>query len=266
MRSPEATEPAIVALEQAQLVPLKPSDVEILLGDGEHVRFLKRLPEYGKVAVSSVSFANRPGAAPKDCLVGANNPRWDETLFADRCAGCHATGIETETASMSATSLECYVCHGLTDIEHSLPENFALLSGKQAIDPRVEVSICGQCHLRGGKSRATGRPYPTNFVAGDNLLRDFQVDFSDEAIHSMDAIDRHVFENARDVLLRGRGSLTCTSCHQIHTNSSDKHVEVGESEYCAVCHKPGDFSRVATPKNRFSKVCLYGQGPLGPVE
>ena len=44
------------------------------------------------------------------------------------------------------------------------------------------TSICAQCHVRTGKSRSTGLPYPNNFVAGDNLFRDFQVDFSDEAL------------------------------------------------------------------------------------
>ena len=33
------------------------------------------------------------------------------------------------------------------------------------------------CHVRFGKSKSSGLPYPTNFVAGDNLFKDFQVDF-----------------------------------------------------------------------------------------
>lgn len=259
MRTPEAMEPSMVALAEAKLDALKPSDVEILLGDGDNVRFLKKLPEYGKAAISSVAFEQQPNTKPRDCLLGTDKPVWDEKLFAEKCAGCHATGIDTETASMSATSLECYVCHGLTDIEHSVPENFALLSGKQPIDARVEISICGQCHLRGGKSKTTKRPYPTNFVAGDNLLRDFQVEFSEPVLETMDVIDRHVFVNARDVLIRGQGTLTCTSCHQIHTNSSQKHAELDEVEYCAICHKPGgDFSKVELPGKRSNTTCGYG--------
>ena len=33
------------------------------------------------------------------------------------------------------------------------------------------------------------------FVAGDNLFRDFKVDFSDKSIKKLNPIDRHVFES-----------------------------------------------------------------------
>jgi hypothetical protein len=259
MRSPDAEEPAMRALAEAGIEGLSPSEIDILLGDGPNVRFLKRLPEYGKASVFSASYAEDPEAkSPRDCFRNLENPHWDDRLFADRCAGCHATGIDTQTASMSTPSLECYVCHGLTEIEHTTPEATALLSGSQPTDARVELSICGQCHLRGGRSRATGRPYPTNFVPGDNLLRDFQVDFDEAAVSAMDPVERHIFVNARDVLLRNQSELTCTSCHSIHENNSEKHGELDEVAYCAICHKPGKaMSDAALPKRRSSKTCGY---------
>lgn len=247
------------ALAEADVEGLTPEEIDILLGDGPNVRFLKRLSEYGKASVFSVSYSADPEAKrPRDCFSNLENPHWDDRLFADRCAGCHATGIDTQTASMSTPSLECYVCHGLTEIEHTTPEETALLSGKQPTDPRIELSICGQCHLRGGRSNATGRPYPTNFVPGDNLLRDFKVDFDEASLSAMDPIDRHVFVNARNVLHLGEAGLTCTTCHTIHANSTDKHADLDEVAYCAICHKPGEaMSDVKLPSRRTNRTCGY---------
>ena len=61
--------------------------------------------------------------------------------------------------------------------------------------------------MRTGKSRSSGLPYPNNFVAGDNLFRDFRVDLTEMAIQKLNPADRHVQENVRDVVLLGERKL-----------------------------------------------------------
>src|SRR5260221_189539 len=73
-----------------------------------------------------------------------------------------------------------------------------LLSKKRADGPEVITSICAQCHLRGGKSGSTGLPYPNQFVAGDNLFRDFRVDFAKADDPTVNDADRHVYRKVRD--------------------------------------------------------------------
>ena len=96
------------------------------------------------------------------------------------------------------------------------------LSKKRKDSPAVVTSICAQCHVRFGKSKSTGLPYPNNFVAGDNLFRDFKVDFALADDTTINPADRHVLDNVREVVLYGRESMTCLSCHNVHTGSDEK--------------------------------------------
>jgi len=48
--------------------------------------------------------------------------------------------------------------------------------------------------------------------------------------------DAHVLDNVRDVAVYGRESMTCLSCHDVHTGSSRKHFELPVVEYCQHCH------------------------------
>src|SRR5205823_6343112 len=80
--------------------------------------------------------------------------------------------------TFAAASLDCFVCHGQIPEQHTTQPALAHFSKKNREPARVVASICGQCHLRTGSSKSTDLPYPNNFVAGDNLFRDFHVDFS----------------------------------------------------------------------------------------
>ena len=80
--------------------------------------------------------------------------------------------------------------------------------------PSAASAICAA-----GKSKASGLPYPDNFVAGDNLFEDFQVDFAQVDDVNLNPGDRHILRNARDVVLNG-SDVTCISCHKIH----DRHI------------------------------------------
>src|SRR5581483_5051751 len=125
-------------------------------------------------------------------FVSTNNPHWDAQRFQDACAGCHTTGVDSREHTFSSLALDCYVCHGSADLQHSKDTALMILAKKRKDPPRVITSICAQCHVRTGKSNSTGLPYPNNFVAGDNLFRDFQVDLSPEAIAVQNPADRHV--------------------------------------------------------------------------
>jgi predicted CXXCH cytochrome family protein len=90
--------------------------------------------------------------------------------------------------------------------------------------------------VRFGKSKSSGLPYPNNFVAGDNLFKDFQVDFRIAADEKLNPADSHVMDNVRDVVLYGFESVTCLTCHDVHSGSSKKHRDLPVAENCAYCH------------------------------
>ena len=237
-----------------------------LMGSQRITRYLRRSNEYGKLDVLSVVFVP-PQSDAKATAAGklnhANQPHWDQRTFGDRCAGCHATGMNSQSRAFSAVSIDCVSCHGDVDLNHSKDINLVLLS-KKSRDPRKVVSICGQCHLRGGTSKASRLPYPNSFVAGDNLFRDFQVEFADDAIRSQPQPEQHIWLNAREVAVDGRSQTTCLTCHNVHRQSTEGHRQLPDATICSSCHIPGKDKTtlrdgllpIATRQAR-SRVCDY---------
>jgi predicted CXXCH cytochrome family protein len=214
-----------------------PADVEYFLGSRNHVRFLKK-SGYGKFAI-----LNQKG-------------EWEKDKFADRCAGCHSTGVDAKTRAFSAFGLDCYTCHGVVDLEHTADTAKMWLSKKRRGDTRAITSICAQCHLREGKSRSTGLPYPDNFVAGDNLFNDYEVDFAKAEDEALNPGDRHVLRNVRDVMKNG-SDVTCLSCHRVHANSSDKHRRVLTGAICLDCHNAQGPKKAVKTFAVHSRLCEY---------
>ena len=194
-----------------------PSDTTDVLGARAHFRGLKQTG-YGKFALLSIDAKS-----------------WDNDKFANRCAGCHTTAVDPKTRAFSSIALDCYACHGAVDLKHTGDKALVWLSSKHSKDPVLITSICGQCHLRGGQSRSSGLPYPNNFVAGDSLFLDFQVDWRLADDPKLNAGDRHIYENARDVVQKG-GTTTCLNCHQVHGDTSAKHRRVLTGPICLECH------------------------------
>lgn len=240
------TQPAISALA---------SQVEYFLGSRHRVRFLRK-EGYGKFALLNTQLVvGADGRAGN--WIDAEKPIWDKQRFADRCAGCHTTGVDSATKSFAAFGLDCYVCHGVVDLDHTKDTSLIFLSKKRRNDARAVTSICAQCHLRMGKSKSTGLPYPNNFVVGDNLFQDYQVDFSKADDESLNPGDRHILRNVRDVALYGSEFPTCLSCHDLHKQTSFKHRRAPRTAACTDCHNAEGPLNVVKPYTVRSALCEY---------
>jgi hypothetical protein len=252
VRDAEPDAPALAGLRAGLALGGLAAEVKLLLGDGRRVRYLKRSEAYGKLDLLSVAWDPRAGK-----LIDREQPHWDTKQFADGCAGCHATAVESRTRAFAALGLDCYSCHGDVPLEHTKDTSQVYLSRKRHDATRVVTSICAQCHVRTGRSRSTGLPYPNQFVAGDNLFRDFQVDWSPERIKALNPGDRHVLENVRAVVVEGKEDVTCLSCHDVHRQSSTKHHRVAEDESCRTCHHPTGPKRNRPAYEAHSATCGY---------
>jgi cytochrome c554/c'-like protein len=213
--------------------------VEYFLGGRHRARLLKK-EGYGKFTILNAQVALGGNDRPAK-LIDHEKLAWDKEKFANRCAGCHTTGVDPETSAFSEFGLDCYACHGSVDLNHSNDTSLVLLSKKRRNDAKAITSICAQCHLRESKSRSKGLPYPNNFVAGDNLFQDLELDWARADDQKLNAGDRHVWRNVRDVALYGNESITCLNCHQVHGNSSFKHRRVLRAPICAECHQGEGF-------------------------
>ena len=226
---------------------------EYLLGHEEMVRYLRKGEGYGKAELHSHSWNPHSRKISK-----APAAVWDPETFGENCAGCHATGVDSKLQAFSALSIDCYACHGELDPKHTADSALMLLSPKRGDPARVTTSICAQCHLRTGKSRSTGRPYPNNFVPGDNLFRDFEVSFEPKAIAALNPADRHIHENVREVVLGGDESMNCLTCHEVHKSSTSRHERLPRtSAICATCHESKDGKWTTNSYEVHSKVCGY---------
>lgn len=235
--------------------------IEYFLGSRHRVRFMKK-EGYGKFAIlNAMAILGETGTAKTATpsgvkTIGAEKLVWDKEKFANRCAGCHATAVDPATKAFSAFGLDCYTCHGNVDLNHTNDTSLVLLSKKRRNDAKVITSLCAQCHLRGAVSRSSGSPYANNFVAGDNLFQDLEVDWAKADDEKMNPGDRHVWRNVREVALYGNEAITCLSCHQVHANTSFKHRRVLRAPICTECHEGEGFKNVK-PYAVHSGLCEY---------
>lgn len=148
-------------------------------------------------------------------MLARKGGEWEDETFAKQCAGCHTTAVNPQTLQFAAIALDCYTCHGNVPEDHAEKRGTALLSRARESNAVEITSICGSCHLRGGTSKATGRPYAERFIAGADLFSQFAVDLQQD-LARLDDNDRHVYETARAVL-QGTSEDTCVDCHRVHT-------------------------------------------------
>lgn len=237
LRQREDAPELIAALKSQSIVATHSDEVTHTLGSRKHIRYLRQAG-YGKFDI-----LNARG-------------EWEKGKFEKQCVGCHATGVDAKTLTYTAIGHDCYTCHGVVNLEHTDDTSKIFLSKKQRSDVLAITSTCAQCHLRGAKSRSTGLPYPNNFVPGDNLLKDYEVVLATADDTTLNAGDRHVWENVRDVV--GNGSdVTCLSCHRVHANSTDKHRRVLTSAICQECHNADGPKKAVKTYTVHSTLCEY---------
>ena len=152
-------------------------------------------------------------------LYSAKSKTWQTGVFEKQCAGCHTTAVDPKSLAFASSGLDCVTCHGLVPTEHTTNGALAWLGKKHAGTARLKESICAQCHLRGGKSRSTDRPYPNNFFAGDDLFADFRVNLNNDA--GLDKNDSHSYVKTR-AILEGKSDRTCMDCHRIHVPPTNR--------------------------------------------
>ncbi len=255
IRDVDAGSAAIHALNESPAKSFA-EKIKYVMGNKYVHLFLKPSLDYGHLEMLSVEWSP-PGENTQGRLNHLEQPHWDGKSFAISCAGCHTTAVDSKTQSFSALSLDCYACHGNVAVEHPNKPELAHLSSRRKDSAAVITSICAQCHVRTGQSKSTGLPYPNTFVAGDNLFRDFKADFSDAVIANLSIADRHVMENIRDVVIHGKESMTCLSCHDIHGQSTKKHRQLSRTDYCMHCHNPTGPMIEVKPFSSHSKTCGY---------
>lgn len=230
-------------------------EITAVVGSKSVLRFLRPNGNRGRFSLFQSALEGRPGSERR--LTRTEGAAWDDDKYARRCAGCHSSAVDTKSWTFAAPSLDCYSCHGEVSSGHVSDVSLVLLS-KERQSARQVTSVCGSCHIRSGVSATTGSPFANQFVAGDNLFRDLQVDLSDAALAVLNPGDRHILENVRQVVQRGDPRVSCLSCHRVHSPSTRAHQDLPREPPCLTCHESSEPHWRVEEYEVSSAVCEYG--------
>lgn len=229
-------------------------EINYILGGRDAVRFLKRSSD-SRFELLTIGIKRRKEGHPAKWFATAKSD-WESSKFSEKCEGCHTSGLNSETKLPFEYFVGCESCHGPYNPKHANNAAFIRFSKKSRETAQMIASTCGSCHLRGGRSRSTDRPWPNNFVAGDNMFKDFVFDFALSDDPYLNPIDKHVQQNIRDIAMRGKVDLTCLSCHALHPSNTEKHQQRQRSAYCMICHESDSYKSLKHYEAH-SSVCEY---------
>jgi len=170
---------------------------------------------------------------------------WDTLEWETRCQACHVTALRAPSFEFVEQGVGCESCHGPGSRHAGFADKGAMLafgSSEKSAGVRAETMVCASCHLQGGASKATGRPYPHNYSAGDPLFDDLVFDWSVLEGAETNPIDEHQKVLIKRVHVDGNTDLACTSCHGFHDMTHDKHQALARESYCFTCHLPDTFA------------------------
>ena len=192
-----------------------------------------------------------------------------ERAIVPRCLECHSSSFENQappenrydTASL-VLGVSCEKCHG-PGSEHvarfrrnpvpTLPADFAIVNPARLSRPR-QLDVCALCHEGAGTSLRA----PLSYLPGDDL-RDY---ISFAKLPANARVDVHASQV--QLLERSRcfmktTTLTCITCHDVHTPQRDTAAFAGK---CLACHKVENCGEFPKQGHSIDARCIDCHMPL----
>lgn len=163
------------------------NDIKFTVGSGRYVQ--RYLYEAGR---------NQYMVLPAEWNVAEG--RWEPYTLAEtwpdaaydwnqNCAGCHTTGLNPQRGRWEDNGVQCESCHGpgsahvktVNDARRDRSDE-ALLRIRSSIVANPDPQICGQCHSQGVDAESA-RPYPVEYLPGDDLSRTYTLVAPDDSAH-----------------------------------------------------------------------------------
>lgn len=196
------------------------------------------------------------------------SPHFDKDII-PRCLECHASYFDwlpppanRYRKSSLMLGIICEKCHGPGREHVALHRASAHLkpgAAEAIVNPAKlardrQIDVCGLCHSGNGTPIAPS----LSFLPGDDLRDYIDIPF----VPAEDAIDVHgsqVQMLRRSRCFQQTTTLTCTTCHDVHTVQRDA---ASFSSVCRTCHQPsqcGEFSRLG---DQISTNCIDCHMPM----
>jgi hypothetical protein len=186
-----------------------------------------------------------------------------------RCIECHGTYVQTLEASLTSNrynksnfvlGISCERCHGAGGEHVKSQAATSSDSGKGKPMPPLsstrerQVDVCAQCH--GGVGEEVAPPF--SFKPGDQLSSYIKLKQADPN----DRVDVHgnqvtLLERSR--CFRSSLSMTCTTCHDVH---SPERPAASYSARCLGCHQPEKCGMFAKLGQQIAANCVDCHMPV----
>jgi hypothetical protein len=183
--------------------------------------------------------------------------------IATRCLECHASSFEVHAPpenSYNKTSLmlgiSCEKCHGpggehVARYRSKSPPVSPLASAivnPARLSRERQIDICALCHAGIGQALTP----PLSFVPGDELGR-FLTFPKDEPNTPLDVHGSQVQLMERSRCFKSGATMTCTTCHDVHTPQRDL---AAFAERCLTCHKVENCRRFPESGHAIDGRCI----------
>ena len=196
------------------------------------------------------------------------SPHFDKAII-PRCLECHASYFDWNPPPVNrygknslVLGIICEKCHGpgrehvaLHRLKSTLPRGKPEAIVNPASLPRDrQIDLCGLCHSGNGTPTAQS----LSFLPGDALEDYIDIPYTSPE----DAVDVHgsqVQLLQRSKCYRSTTTLTCSTCHDVHSEQRDA---AAFSKHCLTCHQPkqcGEFSKLG---ESISSNCVDCHMPL----
>lgn len=151
------------------------------------------------------------------------------------CLNCHSSNFNAATLSMDP-GISCERCHGDAK-QHLATLGKSSMINPKKLPPHERDSICAQCHLTGVARVAKFRTDNATYIPGKKLS-DFSALFVwDQAESTTLGVTSH-FEKlaASRCKITSGDKLSCTTCHDPHSEPQPQKVASYFNDKCQSCH------------------------------
>jgi hypothetical protein len=192
-----------------------------------------------------------------------------ERPIVPRCLECHSSSFENRPPPenrYAATSLvlgvSCERCHGpgsehvarfRSPVPPKTPAGFAIVNPSRLSRSR-QIDVCALCHNGAGDSLAA----PLSFVAGDDLSQFIAFSRWDPRAR-VDVHARQVPLLEASRCFRSSKTMTCITCHDVHTIQRDT---ASFASRCMTCHQVENCGQFPKMGHAIDTRCIDCHMPL----
>lgn len=226
--------------EPLSIAGVKKEDIAFTIGSKNKQRYVIKDGDALRILPTEYKFG-------KGEWVDYHGADWKERDYEAKCTACHTTGVNPETGSWTEMGVGCEACHGPASLHVNAKGDKSKIVNPANLDPKLQVDVCAQCHIRGANTKYEGREDALGFLPGMKLTDVYkwntpETDNPEKPIFHEDGASEKHHQQFQDYEQSKHyaANLTCTTCHDPHAKNSEGYQLRDTLEnVCLSCHNEG---------------------------